>query len=181
MPGAPKLKIDLEAQKKRRARRRHRNADWGAIRALYLSGMKATVIADRFGIPAPIIRDRASKEKWFSGALASTPKLVVDKIMRQGSEATGKLLSEIWAERGEAIREKEFRIAEKAATHAETMEEGQLLNKIDKVKIAIDMGRRSTGLDKVESNPNAVNIAVLGEVGVFDGEAEIYKRKKPRE
>ena len=180
MPGPPNIKFDPEAQKRRKDRRRRRLADWGSIKALYLSGLKINEIADQFQIPSNLIRARASKEKWFTGALASTPKRVVEKIMRQGSEVTGKLLAEVWAERGESIREREFRIAEKAAAHAEAMEEGQLLNKIDKVKLAIDMGRRSTGLDKVESNPNAVNIAVLGEVGLFDGEAEIYKKRQLR-
>lgn len=43
----------------------------------------------------------------------------------------------------------------------------------------IDMGRRSTGLDKVESNPNAVNIAVLGDIGMFENEANAFKKVKP--
>ena len=76
------------------------------------------------------------------------------------------------------IREKEFVVAEKIARHAEVMDEDALINKIDKVKTAFDMGRRASGLDKIESNPNAVNIAVLGEIGVFEGEAEIYRSKQ---
>jgi hypothetical protein len=99
--------------------------------------------------------------------------------MKQEAEATGAMLTEIWAERGKLIREKEFRIAEKAASHAEMMDDTTLLNKIDKVKVAIDMGRRSTGLDKVESNPNAVNIAVLGDIGMFENEANAFKKVKP--
>jgi len=43
------------------------------------------------------------------------------------------------------------------------------------VKIAVDMGRRSTGLDKAEANPNAVNIAVLGDIGMFENEAAVFK------
>lgn len=39
----------------------------------------------------------------------------------------------------------------------------------------IDMGRRSTGLDKVESNP----IAVLGDIGMFENEANAFKKVKP--
>jgi hypothetical protein len=180
--GMRKLDADtLEARKKRKKRVTRKkgveNADWVAIRALYLGGMKSDALAEKFGVPANYIRARASQEKWLESALAATPKLVAKNILKNGAEATGKLISEIWAERGEAIREKEFKVAEKIANYAEHLEEPVLLNKIDKVKIALDMGRRSTGLDKVESNPNAVNIAVLGEVGVFDGEAEIFKKK----
>jgi hypothetical protein len=49
----------------------------------------------------------------------------------------------MWAERGEMIREKEFVVAEKVARHAELMDEEVLINKIDKVKTAFDMGRRA--------------------------------------
>lgn len=41
------------------------------------------------------------------------------------------------------------------------------------------MGRRSTVLDKVEANPNAVNIAVLGDIGMFEIEANAFKKVKP--
>ena len=41
------------------------------------------------------------------------------------------------------------------------------------------MGRRSTGLDKIESNPNSVNIAVLGDIGMFENEANAFKKAKP--
>jgi hypothetical protein len=76
------------------------------------------------------------------------------------------------------IREKEFCIAQKAVRHAETVEENQPLSKIEKVKVAIDMGRRCMGLHKVEANPNAVNIAVLGDIRMFESEAAVY-RKQP--
>ena len=59
------------------------------------------------------------------------------------------------------------------------MEENQLLSKIDKVEVAIDMGRRCMVLHQVESNPNAVSIAVLGDIGMFESEAAVY-RKQPK-
>ena len=178
--GMVKLSAEAkEARKKHKKRMAPRVADWVAIRALYLGGMKSEEIGEKFGIGGNTIRARAHDERWFESALEQTPRLVIDKIMKQEAEATGAMLTEIWAERGRLIREKEFRIAEKAASHAETMEENQLLNKIDKVKVAIDMGRRSTGLDKVEANPNAVNIAVLGDIGMFENEANAFKKVKP--
>ena len=149
------------------------------MRALYLGGMKSEELGKKFGVTGNLIRARAHDERWFETALEQTPRMVVDKIMKQEAEATGAMLTEIWAERGKLIREKEFRIAEKAATHAEMMDDTTLLNKIDKVKIAIDMGRRSTGLDKVESNPNAVNIAVLGDIGMFENERTPLRKRSP--
>jgi hypothetical protein len=175
-------KLSPEVRKiraERKKRKAPRIADWVAIRALYLGGMKSTEIGEKFGINANLIRARAHDEQWFEVALESTPRMVIDKIMKQEAEATGAMLTEIWAERGKLIREKEFRIAEKAASRAEAMDDMTLLNKIDKVKVAIDMGRRSTGLDKVEANPNAVNIAVLGDIGMFESEAAVY-RKQPK-
>jgi transposase len=172
-----KLSAEVKAERLRRKRRMApRLADWVAIRALYLGGMKSPEIAEKFGISANHIRARAHDEKWFENALDQTPRLVIDKIMRQEAEATGAMLTEIWSERGKLIREKEFRIAEKVSSHAETMDDAALLNKIEKVKVAIDMGRRSTGLDKAEANANAVNIAVLGDIGMFDNEAAVFKR-----
>ena len=178
--GMAKLSPEVKkARAERKKRKAPRVADWVAIRALYLGGMKSDEIGQKFGVTGNLIRARAHDEQWFEVALEQTPRMVVDKIMKQEAEATGAMLTEIWAERGRLIREKEFRIAEKAATHAEMMDDTTLLNKIDKVKVAIDMGRRSTGLDKVESNPNAVNIAVLGDIGMFENEANAFKKVKP--
>jgi hypothetical protein len=70
-------------------------------------------------------------------------------------------------------------LSENSAYLLKMMDDTTLLNKIDKVKVAIDMDRRSTGLDKVESNPNAVNIAVLGDIGMFENEANVFKKVKP--
>jgi hypothetical protein len=178
--GMAKLSPEVKAARaERKKRKAPRIADWLAIRALYLGGMKSEELGQKFGVTGNLIRARAHDERWFETALEQTPRMVVDKIMKQEAEATGAMLTEIWAERGRLIREKEFRIAEKAASHAEMMDDTTLLNKIDKVKVAIDMGRRSTGLDKVESNPNAVNIAVLGDIGMFENEANAFKKAKP--
>ena len=172
------LKEVKAIKKRRRVKKKLATADWLAIRALYLGGMKGRELSLKFGIKENIIRARASSEKWFEIAVDNTPRIVIDKILKQEAKATGAMLTEIWAERGKLMREKEFRIAEKAATYAESMEDSQLLSKIDKVKIAVEMGRRSTGLDKTEANPNAVNIAVLGDIGMFENEAAIFKRKR---
>jgi uncharacterized protein YjcR len=178
------LEAALEAtRRKRRGGSRTRSpksktADWVAIRALYLAGMPSQDLEKKFGVSSSYIRSKASTERWLEVAVEKTPQLVVDQITKRGGEKTAKLISECWAERGEMIREKEFVVAEKIARHAEEMDEDSLINKIDKVKTAFDMGRRASGLDKVESNPNAVNIAVLGEIGLFDREAQIYSSKQ---
>lgn len=183
-PKRNRRKLTPAQLKRRKQRQKDRNlrecveaADWVAIRAMWLAGMKSDVLEEKFNVPANYIRAIASKEKWLEGAITATPKLVADHIAKERGAQTAKLISELWAERGELIREKEFVVAEKVARHAEHMDEDALINKMDKVKVAFDMGRRASGLDKLESNPNAVNIAVLGEIGVFDGESEIYRSK----
>lgn len=183
-PRKPKPQLTPAQLKRRKQRREQRNlresvesADWVAIRAMWLAGMKSDVLEEKFNVPANYIRAIASKEKWLEGAISSTPKLVADHIAKERGAQTAQLISELWADRGELIREKEFVVAEKVARHAEKMDEDALINKMDKVKIAFDMGRRASGLDKTEANPNAVNIAVLGEIGVYDGESEIYRSK----
>lgn len=183
MPRKPS-KFSAATLKRRKQRREERglkeavqNADWVAIRAMFLAGMKSDVLEEKFNVPANYIRAVASNEKWLEAAITSTPKLVADHIAKERGAQTARLISELWADRGELIREKEFVVAEKVARHAEHMDEDALINKMDKVKIAFDMGRRASGLDKTEANPNAVNIAVLGEIGVFEGESEIYRSK----
>ena len=43
---------------------------WELIRAAYLSGLSATVVARRFGVTLSSLRKRASREGWTKAALA---------------------------------------------------------------------------------------------------------------
>ena len=49
---------------------------WELVRAAYLSGLSATVVARRFGVTCSSLRKRASREGWTKAALAraSTPE-----------------------------------------------------------------------------------------------------------
>lgn len=178
-----KLAAAIQATRKRRSKNPHstsaaKKADWVAIRALWLGGMQSQELAAKFGVDANYIRAKASNERWLKRAVEQTPALVADQIAKQRGAQTANLISELWAERGEMIREKEFVVAEKVARHAELMDEEVLINKIDKVKTAFDMGRRASGIDRMETSPNAVNIAVLGDISGLQGEMEIYRRKQ---
>ena len=58
--------------------------------------------------------------------------------------------------------------------HAETMPEDQLITKADKIKIGVDIGRRSVGMDVEQKDVNAVNIAILGDVDAESLKAMSY-------
>ena len=155
--GMGKLSPEVKAARANRKKRKApRLADWLAIRALYLGGMKSEEIGQKFGVTGNLIRARAHDERWFETALEQTPRMVVDKIMKQEAEATGAMLTEIWAERGRLIREKEFRIAEKAATHAEMMDDTTLQQQVDKLKQQLEAEPLETPAPKnqpVEEKP----------------------------
>ena len=77
------------------------------------------------------------------------------------TEKSAPIVTDIWQERRNSFRELEHKIAEKVTRYASELSEDQQLAKIDKIEIAAKMGRRATGLDKEECNPNAINIAIL--------------------
>jgi hypothetical protein len=150
-------------------------ADWLLIRSLYLEGMPFTELSERFGVAVGTIKARSHREKWNVvperyKATAATP-----------TEKSTTILHDIWADRAAKVRESEHSISERLTDYASQMSEDQLLAKIDKLKIAVDMGRRATGLDKVEKEQASVNIAVLGDISTIGSESEYYaKRSAPR-
>lgn len=132
-------------------------ADWSAIRLGYLAGNTFRELAKTYQVKEPTIRSRASREKWHL-----PPKRVLAKP--DDSTLALQRAHELWQQRKERVKESEFVISDRMLRHAETMSEDALINKADKIKIAVDLGRRSVGLDTEEKKENAVNIAILGEV-----------------
>ena len=132
-------------------------ADWSAIRLAYLNGETFRSLAQIYAVTESTIRSRASREKWHI-----PPK----RILAAPDEAAQSLqrAHDLWQQRKERVKESEFVISDRMMRHAETMPEDALINKADKIKIAVDIGRRSVGLDTEEKSQNAVNIAILGEV-----------------
>jgi hypothetical protein len=59
------------------------------------------------------------------------------------------------------------------------MEDRELLAKVEKIKTAADMGRRSTGLEEKQTASNAINIAVLSDIDFLGAEAKIFRRAAP--
>jgi len=146
-------------------------ADWLLIRSLYLDGMQFKELSERFGIAEGTIKARSHREKW---------KVVPERLQATLATPTEKsttILHDIWADRAAKVRENEHSISERLTEYASQMTEDQLLAKIDKLKIAVDMGRRATGLDKVEKEQASVNIAVLGDISTIGSESEYYARK----
>jgi uncharacterized protein YjcR len=146
--------------------------DWGAIKTLFLSGITLKELSERFGVKLGTLQSRSSREKW------AVPSERVMASMAIPTEKSTPILHDLWQERALSIREKEFKIAEKALTHAEQMTEDQLLAKSQAVDTLAKMGRRATGLDREESNKNAINIALLGDIGISDSESAFYRVAK---
>jgi len=145
---------------------------WGEIKALYLSGITLAELSERFSVSHNTLRSRSAREKW------SVPPERFKATMATPTEKSTPILHDIWADRAGRFREKEFKIAEKIVDYAEQMSEDQLLAKSQAVEVFAKMGRRASGLDKEESNKNAINIALLGDIGVTDSESAFYNATK---
>jgi len=143
-------------------------ADWSAIRIGYLNGDTFATLSKVFSVKESTIRSRASREKWH---------LPPKRILAAPDEAAKSIqrAHDLWQQRKEKVKESEFVISERIMRHAETMPEEQLVNKADKIKIGVDMGRRSVGLDSEEKKENAVNIAILGEIDARSLAGMVYE------
>ena len=135
------------------------DVDWQAIRGLYLQGIQAKEIADRFEINVKTLRARACREGWND---------ILNRSKLSPSEKSAAIARDIWAERRETIRERIHLIGDRMTIAASQLSEDQLLNKADKIKIATDIAGKSVGLDR-EEDRNQVNIAILGSIGSSPG------------
>ena len=145
--------------------------DWILIRSLYLEGMPFKELSERFSVAEGTIKARSHREKW--NVVPERHKATI----ATPTEKSMTILTDIWADRAAKVRESEHSISERLTDYASQMTEDQLLAKIDKLKIAVDMGRRATGLDRVEKEQASVNIAVLGDISTIGSESEYYARK----
>jgi hypothetical protein len=131
------------------------SVDWNVIRSLYLQGIPAKELAERFGINVTTLRARACKKGW--NAVIGTEKERAKPITEKGAA----IARDIWTERREAIRENIHTIGSRMTAYAAQLSEDQLLAKADKVKIATEIAGKIVGLDRQEDK-NVVNIALLG-------------------
>jgi hypothetical protein len=130
------------------------SVDWNVIRSLYLQGIPAKELAERFGINVTTLRARACKKGW--NAIIGTEKERAKPI----TEKSIGVARDIWTERREAIRENIHTIGSRMTAYASQLPEDQLLAKADKVKIATEIAGKIVGLDRQEDK-NQVNIAIL--------------------
>jgi hypothetical protein len=135
--------------------------DWQAIRGLYLQGIPAHDIANKFEVNVSTIRSRACREKWNDVVGTSRNAKGITAIATEKSAAIGR---DIWSERREVIRERIHLIGDRMTKVASELSDDQILNKADKIKIAAEIAGKSVGLDRQEDR-NQVNIAILGAIG----------------
>lgn len=138
------------------------SVDWMAIRGLYLKGIPAATIATKFEVNVGTVRSRACREGWNELLGVSKKAPAID------TERSTAIARDIWAERRETIRERIHLIGDRMTIAASQLDEDQLLNKADKIKIATEIAGKSVGLDR-EEDRNQVNIAILGSIGSSPG------------
>jgi len=146
--------------------------DWGAIKTAYLSGITLKELSVRFSVNHNTLLSRSAREKW------SVPPARFNAMNEIPTEKTTPILLSLWTERALNIREKEYRISEKALNHAEQLSEDQIIRQADGIDKLAKIGRRATGLDKEESNKNAVNIAILGDFDASTCKPSFYRDRE---
>ena len=149
--------------------------DWIAIKAMYLAGTKFCDLAKEFKVPEGTIKSRAYRFKWLGGEMS--PR-VIKKVQIQLEKNATENIEQLWRDRSLQVREAEYKAALRILDYTSEMEDRELLAKVEKIKTAADMGRRSTGLEEKQASSNAINIAVLSDVGMFENEANIFRKAK---
>lgn len=131
------------------------SVDWNVVKSLYLQGIPARELSEKFGINLNTLKAKACKKGW--NAVIGTEKERAKPITEKGAA----IARDIWSERREAIRENIHTIGSRMTAYASQLPEDQLLAKADKVKIATEIAGKIVGLDRQEDK-NVVNIALLG-------------------
>ena len=151
--------------------------NWVSVKALYLAGATSKELSKQFNIPESTIKSRAIRHSWVPRTL---PARLMEKAQDQITSSGEKDVEAAWNVRASLLREKEFQASRRILEYAEKLDEPDLLKNIDRVKTATDMGRRAVGMDEKMASANAINIAVLGDIGVFDEEAKLFSRTKQK-
>lgn len=158
-------------------RRTKAAANWVSIKALYLAGATTKELAAQFGLPETTIKSRAKRNRWVPKEL---PRRLMERAQEQIEREGEKDVAAAWSVRASLVREKEFQASRRILEYAETLEEQELLKNMDRIKTAADMGRRAVGLEDKQTSINAINIAVLSDIGMFDDEAKLFSKSKDK-
>jgi transposase-like protein len=145
-----------------------------AAKLAIAGGSTIKAAADRFGISFEALRKRAQREKWPSAA----------RVNREAERIVSSLAISALAE---PIAENASRYTENLSRagirFSETVAglDGQELLKRSRDIAALDaVSRKALGLDQEKTSPNAINIAVLGEIGVSESESAFYRQTPPQ-
>jgi hypothetical protein len=126
--------------------------------------------ADRFGLSFEALRKRAQREKWPSAARVNREAERI--ITTRATEALAEPIAENASRYTENLSRAGVRFSETVAGL-----DGQELLKRSRDIAALDgVARKALGLDQEKPNANAINIAVLGDLGISDSEAAFYKK-----
>ena len=151
--------------------------NWVSVKALYLAGATTKELSKQFNIPETTIKSRATRHSWVPREL---PPRILERAQDQITKSGEADVDAAWLNRAALIREKEFQASRRVLEFTEKLDEPDLLKNMDRIKTAADMGRRAVGLDEKQTSGNAINIAVLGDIGIFDEEAKLFSKSKEK-
>ena len=125
--------------------------------------------AESLGLPYEALRKRAQREKWPSSSRVNreAEKIIIAKATTAVAESI--------AERGSRYVENIQTAGLKASEYLSGLPGEEILKKSASVAAIDGVTRKSFGLDKAEQDRNAINIAVLGDIGLNSSEASFYR------
>ncbi len=146
----------------RTVRSRVSSERWEQIKTAYASGIALREIARNMSIPAGTVLARAKREGWSQqreNAKALAKRDDVAKVVTPFEAASATM-----QQRGERHLGRMANIVEKTIPHAEAMEPGAILDRVDDVEKLDRAARRTFGIsdDDVDGNNVVVNIGILG-------------------
>src|SRR6266576_2907750 len=146
----------------RTVRSRVSSERWKQIKTAYASGIALREIARNMSIPAGTVLARAKREGWSQqreNAKALAKRDDVAKVVTPFEAASATM-----QQRGERHLGRMANIVEKTIPHAEAMEPGAILDRVDDVEKLDRAARRTFGIsdDDVDGNNVVVNIGILG-------------------
>jgi hypothetical protein len=154
--------------------------DWNAIKALVESGVPAKDVAKHFKISHTLVSFRSKKEGWLSPVKVEGMRRAIVEKQRKFFKETGKaadineLKVEIWKERSDAMKEKTFRIVEKALEGVTDEHAARMIKNPLGLMHMTTVARLITGDEAEEAKAPrmAVNIGFLRSVRPEDVEIE---------
>ena len=143
------------------------SSTWGELRTAHASGLGLRELARNAGIPAGTVLARAKREGWtrqIQQARAIVPAA-------QNPPAVADAVAVTMQQRGQRHLQRMAGVVEKTLPHVETMEPGEVLDRVEDIDRLDKVARRTYGLDAHEA-AGVVGLNILSAINITFAERD---------